>query len=162
MSNFFHLSILSYFLSGPPFMVPNEQVQSLFGEFSYRWWAESGEWVLLIKVTVSNVDGIVGSLIPGASCDIELLQSVDALTDRYKSWGLDSLTETVHLISPKTKWGLTMVWVSFDFRPGWNGDVDFMCTCWGLLMQLLHSFAQHEIGMSEGSIIPLSVMSGTE
>ncbi|XP_062301617.1 uncharacterized protein LOC134006683 isoform X1 [Osmerus eperlanus] len=54
---------------GPPFMVPDEQVQSLFG----------------------------------ASCDIELLHSVDALTDRQKGWGLDYLTEKVHLISPKTK-----------------------------------------------------------
>lgn len=53
---------------GPPFLVPDEQVHSLFG----------------------------------ARCDIELLQSTDALTDRQKAWGLDYLTEKVHLISLKT------------------------------------------------------------
>ncbi|XP_030267691.1 probable thiopurine S-methyltransferase isoform X3 [Sparus aurata] len=55
-------------LSGPPFFVPDAQVQSLFGK----------------------------------SCDIELLQSVDALTDRHRGWGLDFLTENVHLITPKS------------------------------------------------------------
>ncbi|XP_070778456.1 probable thiopurine S-methyltransferase isoform X1 [Enoplosus armatus] len=54
--------------TGPPFFVPDEQVQSLFGN----------------------------------SCDIELLQSVDALTDRHRGWGLDYLTENVHLITPKS------------------------------------------------------------
>ncbi|XP_045914437.1 probable thiopurine S-methyltransferase isoform X2 [Micropterus dolomieu] len=39
----------------------------------------------------------------GNSCDIELLQSVDALTDRQRAWGLDYLTENVHLITPKSK-----------------------------------------------------------
>lgn len=53
---------------GPPFFVPDEQVQSLFGK----------------------------------SCDLELLQSVDALTDRQRGWGLDYLTENVHLITPKS------------------------------------------------------------
>ncbi|KAM4630256.1 putative thiopurine S-methyltransferase [Polymixia lowei] len=38
----------------------------------------------------------------GNNCDIELLQSVDALTDRQRAWGLDSLTEIVHLITPKS------------------------------------------------------------
>ncbi|XP_041665366.1 probable thiopurine S-methyltransferase isoform X2 [Cheilinus undulatus] len=38
----------------------------------------------------------------GSSCDIELLQSVDALTDRTRNWGLDFLTENVHLITLKT------------------------------------------------------------
>ncbi|AWP21410.1 putative thiopurine S-methyltransferase [Scophthalmus maximus] len=52
---------------GPPFLVPDEQVHSLFG----------------------------------SSCNIELLQSVDALTDRYRGWGLDSLTENVHLVTLK-------------------------------------------------------------
>ncbi|KAM6959465.1 putative thiopurine S-methyltransferase [Aplochiton taeniatus] len=52
---------------GPPFFVPNEQVQSLFGQ----------------------------------SCDIELLQSIDALNDRQRAWGLDYLTENVHLITLK-------------------------------------------------------------
>ncbi|MEQ2273577.1 hypothetical protein XENORESO_005950 [Xenotaenia resolanae] len=52
---------------GPPFFVPDKQVQSLFG----------------------------------SSCNVELLQSVDALTDRQRAWGLDSLTENVHLITPK-------------------------------------------------------------
>ncbi|KAM9340132.1 putative thiopurine S-methyltransferase [Symphorus nematophorus] len=54
--------------AGPPFFVPDEQVQSLFG----------------------------------SSCDIELLQSVDALTDRQRDWGLDFFTENVHLITPKS------------------------------------------------------------
>ncbi|CAK6965792.1 probable thiopurine S-methyltransferase isoform X2 [Scomber scombrus] len=38
----------------------------------------------------------------GECCDIEQLQSVDALTDRQRSWGLDYFTENVHLISPKS------------------------------------------------------------
>ncbi|XP_078124228.1 putative thiopurine S-methyltransferase isoform X2 [Sander vitreus] len=53
---------------GPPFLVPNEQVNSLFGN----------------------------------SCDIELLSSLDALTERQRGWGLDYLTENVHLITPKS------------------------------------------------------------
>ncbi|KAM3597114.1 uncharacterized protein V6R79_026306 [Siganus canaliculatus] len=53
---------------GPPFFVPDEQVQSLFG----------------------------------TSCDIEVLQSVDAMTDRTRAWGLDFLTENVHLITLKS------------------------------------------------------------
>ncbi|KAL0962471.1 hypothetical protein UPYG_G00340440 [Umbra pygmaea] len=39
----------------------------------------------------------------GKTCDIEMLQSIDALTDREKAWGLDFLTENVHLITPKAK-----------------------------------------------------------
>ncbi|XP_030003851.1 probable thiopurine S-methyltransferase [Sphaeramia orbicularis] len=38
----------------------------------------------------------------GSSCDIERLLSVDALTDRQRSWGLDYFTENVHLITPKS------------------------------------------------------------
>ncbi|XP_026156109.1 probable thiopurine S-methyltransferase [Mastacembelus armatus] len=38
----------------------------------------------------------------GNRCDIELLQSVDALTDKQKAWGLDYFTENVHLITPKS------------------------------------------------------------
>ncbi|XP_056154680.1 probable thiopurine S-methyltransferase isoform X1 [Lampris incognitus] len=53
---------------GPPFFVPNDQVQRLFGN----------------------------------SCDVELLQSADALTDRQRGWGLDFLTENIHLIIPKS------------------------------------------------------------
>ncbi|XP_034560761.1 probable thiopurine S-methyltransferase isoform X2 [Notolabrus celidotus] len=53
--------------AGPPFLVPDEQVKSLFGN----------------------------------SCNIELLQSVDALLDRHRGWGLDYLTETVHIITLK-------------------------------------------------------------
>ncbi|XP_042362823.1 probable thiopurine S-methyltransferase isoform X2 [Plectropomus leopardus] len=37
----------------------------------------------------------------GKSFDIELLQSKDALTDRQRAWGLDYLTENVHLITPR-------------------------------------------------------------
>ncbi|XP_037548775.1 probable thiopurine S-methyltransferase [Nematolebias whitei] len=55
------------FYKGPPFFVPDEQVQDLFG----------------------------------SSCDLELLQSTDALTDRTRTWGLASLTENVHLITLK-------------------------------------------------------------
>ncbi|XP_032390651.1 probable thiopurine S-methyltransferase isoform X2 [Etheostoma spectabile] len=54
--------------NGPPFLVPDEQVNSLFGN----------------------------------SCDVELLLSLDALTDRQRDWGLDFLTENVHLITPKS------------------------------------------------------------
>ncbi|XP_028317041.1 probable thiopurine S-methyltransferase isoform X1 [Gouania willdenowi] len=53
---------------GPPFVVPDEQVHTLFG----------------------------------SHCSIELLNSVEALTDRYRSWGLDYFTEIVHLLIPKT------------------------------------------------------------
>ncbi|XP_041811616.1 probable thiopurine S-methyltransferase [Chelmon rostratus] len=52
---------------GPPFFVPDEQVQSLFG----------------------------------TSCDIELLQSVDAPTAGTQVLGLDSLTENLHLVTRK-------------------------------------------------------------
>ncbi|KAL3984070.1 hypothetical protein ACER0C_015695 [Sarotherodon galilaeus] len=38
----------------------------------------------------------------GSSCDIELLQSEDALTDKQRNWGLDKFTENVHLITPKS------------------------------------------------------------
>ncbi|KAM9385026.1 putative thiopurine S-methyltransferase isoform 1-T1 [Pholidichthys leucotaenia] len=37
----------------------------------------------------------------GNSCDIEFLQSLDVLTERTRSWGLDSLTENVHLLTLK-------------------------------------------------------------
>ncbi|XP_029023920.1 probable thiopurine S-methyltransferase isoform X2 [Betta splendens] len=53
---------------GPPFLVPNEQVHSLFGE----------------------------------SCDIELLQSVDSFTDKHRAWGVDYLTENMHLLTLKS------------------------------------------------------------
>eukprot|EP00064_Thunnus_orientalis_P002056 superscaffoldBa00000143_g2063 len=39
----------------------------------------------------------------GERCDIELLQSVDALTDRQRAWGLDYLTETVSVL-PTGRW----------------------------------------------------------
>ncbi|XP_013889126.1 probable thiopurine S-methyltransferase isoform X2 [Austrofundulus limnaeus] len=39
----------------------------------------------------------------GDSCDLELLESVDALTDRHRAWGLDSLTENIHLITLKAE-----------------------------------------------------------
>ncbi|XP_034017245.1 probable thiopurine S-methyltransferase [Thalassophryne amazonica] len=38
----------------------------------------------------------------GNSCFIELLQSVDAFTEKAKAWGLTALTENVHLITPKS------------------------------------------------------------
>lgn len=38
----------------------------------------------------------------GSSCDIQRLQSFDALTDRQRGWGLDSLIENVHLITLKS------------------------------------------------------------
>lgn len=53
--------------AGPPFLVPDEQVQSLFGN----------------------------------SCNIEFLESVDAFTERHRGWGLDYLTEHVHLLTLK-------------------------------------------------------------
>uniref|UniRef100_UPI0037E98669 probable thiopurine S-methyltransferase n=1 Tax=Semicossyphus pulcher TaxID=241346 RepID=UPI0037E98669 len=53
--------------AGPPFLVPDEQVQSLYG----------------------------------SSCNIELMQSEDILTERTRGWGLDYLTEHIHLITLK-------------------------------------------------------------
>ncbi|XP_041665940.1 probable thiopurine S-methyltransferase [Cheilinus undulatus] len=38
----------------------------------------------------------------GNCCDIKFLQSVDALTDEFRSFGLDSLTEKIFLITPKS------------------------------------------------------------
>ncbi|KAM4539874.1 putative thiopurine S-methyltransferase isoform 1-T1 [Odontesthes bonariensis] len=38
----------------------------------------------------------------GSRCDVELLQSVDALTDKQRAWGMDSFTENVHLITLKS------------------------------------------------------------
>ncbi|XP_047460396.1 probable thiopurine S-methyltransferase isoform X2 [Mugil cephalus] len=38
----------------------------------------------------------------GKSCDIEELLSVDAMTDRQRSWGLDSLKENVYLLTTKS------------------------------------------------------------
>lgn len=40
-------------------------------------------------------------LIPGKTCDISFLQAVDAFSDRHKEWGLDYLTEKVHLLTLK-------------------------------------------------------------
>lgn len=37
----------------------------------------------------------------GKTCDVELLQSVDALTERTRRWAQDYLTENVYLIIPK-------------------------------------------------------------
>uniref|UniRef100_A0A671N7U9 Probable thiopurine S-methyltransferase n=1 Tax=Sinocyclocheilus anshuiensis TaxID=1608454 RepID=A0A671N7U9_9TELE len=37
----------------------------------------------------------------GGGCDIELLESVDAFGEKYKSWGLDSLIEEVYLLTLK-------------------------------------------------------------
>ncbi len=39
--------------------------------------------------------------ISGGGCDIELLESVDAFEEKHKSWGLDSLSEKVYLLTPK-------------------------------------------------------------
>uniref|UniRef100_A0A4W5NQH6 Uncharacterized protein n=1 Tax=Hucho hucho TaxID=62062 RepID=A0A4W5NQH6_9TELE len=41
--------------------------------------------------------------IPGRSCDIEFIQSSDALPDvKHKEWGFDVFIERVHLFTPKT------------------------------------------------------------
>ncbi|KAL2080217.1 hypothetical protein ACEWY4_024010 [Coilia grayii] len=37
----------------------------------------------------------------GESCDILFVESTDAFQERHKQWGLDYLTEKVHLLSPK-------------------------------------------------------------
>ncbi|KAG7458254.1 hypothetical protein MATL_G00236260 [Megalops atlanticus] len=37
----------------------------------------------------------------GTTCDIQLLASADAFEERHKQWGLDYLTEKVHLLTPK-------------------------------------------------------------
>ncbi|CAM4630673.1 unnamed protein product [Leuciscus chuanchicus] len=39
----------------------------------------------------------------GAHCIIELVQAIDGFEERHKAWGLDSLTEKVHLLSPKAQ-----------------------------------------------------------
>lgn len=39
----------------------------------------------------------------GTSCDIELLQSEDTMSEKFKNWGLDSITENVHLLVLKSK-----------------------------------------------------------
>lgn len=49
---------------GPPFFVPDEQVNSLYG----------------------------------SSCEISQLQEIDAMSEKAKNWGLDYLTEKVHLL----------------------------------------------------------------
>lgn len=41
----------------------------------------------------------------GPSCNVELLQSVDALTERQRKWYRDFLTENVFLITLKNVWG---------------------------------------------------------
>ncbi|XP_075995503.1 putative thiopurine S-methyltransferase [Genypterus blacodes] len=38
----------------------------------------------------------------GKSCELELVQSEDALTDKQKAWDLDFLSETIHLITLKS------------------------------------------------------------
>ncbi|XP_050992869.1 probable thiopurine S-methyltransferase [Labeo rohita] len=39
----------------------------------------------------------------GSGCDIELLESVDAFDEKFKSWGLDSMTEKVYLLTLKAQ-----------------------------------------------------------
>lgn len=46
------------------------------------------------------------SHISGGGCDIELLESVDAFEEKHKSWGLDSLSEKVYLLTPKSQWSI--------------------------------------------------------
>ncbi len=41
------------------------------------------------------------SHISGGGCDVELLESIDAFEEKHKSWGLDSLSEKVYLLTPK-------------------------------------------------------------
>lgn len=43
------------------------------------------------------------SHISGSGCDIELLESVDAFDEKFKSWGLDSMTEKVYLLTLKAQ-----------------------------------------------------------
>lgn len=38
----------------------------------------------------------------GSTCDIESLQEEDALTENFRNWGLDALTEKVHLLVRKS------------------------------------------------------------
>uniref|UniRef100_UPI00398EC681 probable thiopurine S-methyltransferase isoform X2 n=1 Tax=Pristiophorus japonicus TaxID=55135 RepID=UPI00398EC681 len=38
----------------------------------------------------------------GQSCNIQLIETTDALTDRQRSWGLDSFIEQIHLVTLKT------------------------------------------------------------
>nr|Q504A5.1 RecName: Full=Probable thiopurine S-methyltransferase; Short=Thiopurine methyltransferase [Danio rerio]AAH95104.1 Zgc:109981 protein [Danio rerio]AAI64326.1 Zgc:109981 protein [Danio rerio] len=39
----------------------------------------------------------------GGSCNIDLLQSVDGFEEKHRSWGLDSLTEKLYLLTTKTQ-----------------------------------------------------------
>ncbi|XP_056335454.1 probable thiopurine S-methyltransferase [Danio aesculapii] len=39
----------------------------------------------------------------GGSCNIDLLQSVGGLEEKHRSWGLDSLTEKLYLLTTKTQ-----------------------------------------------------------
>ncbi|XP_077051833.1 putative thiopurine S-methyltransferase [Siphateles boraxobius] len=39
----------------------------------------------------------------GGFCIIELVQAIDSFEERHKSWGLDSLTEKLYLLSPKAQ-----------------------------------------------------------
>ncbi|XP_066572079.1 probable thiopurine S-methyltransferase isoform X2 [Amia ocellicauda] len=54
---------------GPPFLVPDENVNDLFGK----------------------------------ACNIQPLESTDAFTEKQRSWGIDYLTEKVHLLTLKQK-----------------------------------------------------------
>lgn len=51
----------------------------------------------LCSAGVSDLTGVSS----GPSCDVELLQSVDAMTERHRSWNIDYLTENVFLITLK-------------------------------------------------------------
>lgn len=102
-----------FFPLGPPFFVPDEQVQSLFGEC---FGGNPGLYVFLynsMSCTVLHiahpscqqaltVEINVHFFFSGNRCNIELLHSVDALTDRQRDWGLDYFTENVHLITLKS------------------------------------------------------------
>lgn len=88
---------------GPPFFVPDEQVQSLFSKSPLR----SIKWIVFFSFFLfSNLWAKfkLTQLLPssGNTCELELLQSADALTERQKSWGLDFLTENVFLLTVKS------------------------------------------------------------
>lgn len=60
------------------------------------------------------------SYVSGGGCDIELLESVDAFGEKYKSVGLDSLTEKVYLLSLKAQWSI------IKYTGGWLKSKDYL------------------------------------
>lgn len=79
------------------------------------WWASPQPvWWVLLRTGGKRGVCACGKLLrcsfwlpgvsSGPSCNVELLQSLDALTERQRSWNLDYLTENLFLITLKHVW----------------------------------------------------------